>query len=56
MIISADEIKKVRIQEGCSLQEARESLINRNLLKSIQEATTIEDIKDILIDIINYKF
>lgn len=42
------EIREYREREGCSLQEAGNAIQKRYLLKSIQAATTLEELKDLL--------
>jgi hypothetical protein len=45
--ISCEEIQDLR-EKGLGLYEARKILIKERLLKAIESATTIDEIKDIL--------
>jgi len=42
------EMKELRVNAGMSLDEAREYLLKTHIYKIIDEASTLEEIKDIL--------
>ncbi|MDD5220965.1 MAG: hypothetical protein PHV11_10385 [Candidatus Bipolaricaulis sp.] len=51
--ISAKEVVKVRQSLDCSLQEANSIVIKEKLLEKVREAESLEDIRDVIVFILN---
>ena len=48
-----NEIDAIRMELGCSLQDAFTIVIKRDLVKKVESATTVDELKPVLIKLIN---
>lgn len=55
-MITAEDVKKYRNKNNCSLMEAKEVLCRRKFCKELRAANSVSDLADTLIRALNFEF
>ena len=51
--ITAKSVRELRDAQGCSMMEAKEMLVKQQMVETVQQAKTLEDLKPVLLWILH---
>jgi translation elongation factor EF-Ts len=51
--ITAESVRELRDAQGCSMMEAKEILVKQQIVETVQQAETLEDLKPVLLWILH---